>query len=938
MTTATNLNNNNNRGLIRNISVIAHVDHGKSTLCDNLLSKAGELNEKSVGKCALDEALVESAERGITIVASAVTLQYEVDHETLQQGRTLAIERMQQLHLAPITSSSTTTIVESLSSATDSDESDEDDSSSSLALHVENIPFECDIDRLRQSLTSQLPLSSSSSSVVITMRKNHSARVVVNDKTDIDAISARLAASTLRVLIDGNELRITQSTGRSLLANVLLRAKQCNVTPLPTFDVVESSIEEGKQFVCNGVVGKTRRDARQAAALAFLSTLPSSPSPSSPQTIPLIESLPSDASRLTVNLIDSPGHVDFSAEVTSALRLTDGAVVVVDAVEGIAAQTVSVLRQALRERVRCICFVNKIDRAIGELQLNALDMTRKLEAVVDGVNVSLAGSQAPVSFANGTVAFGSALEGWAVSLDAFCALLRSRGDIDVAPIRAKLEEGDEAVMQNIVMQPIFKLRTAIANGEFESAMQFLNRVKRAPSGRNLEQWRALIEKNDRKHLVRLALKLMYPLADALSAMMVKFLPSPLEAQRVRADVLYKPPTTTHTTTSSSSNGDVNDDDGDVAKATTSKQNVDEEEHEQRVEAHLTHDDVALRAIRLCDPTGPAMLFASKQIMINNRMHSIGRLFAGTIRVGDELYIHDGEGATVRKARVGGLVVPTVRGSIRVDVASAGMIVAVAGIGLTGGTATSSSVAAPFCTMRALVSEVVGLVLKLGPGAKGDARKKLIDSARALAASDVALRVVQSANGELMIRGVGELHLEIALSRLRTTSNIPIEASQPVVSLREAVLEGNTRSYFGKSSNKHNRVYFMCEPIKESLAIDLEAASTEREKRAVLTQHGYSVADSKRVLGFAGVSAMLLDRTQGVSVAPISDSLLQAFRAVAEEGVLARQQPLAAVALVLTDCKYHADAKHRAPMDIVPAATRAMTAALLATKIRLLEVF
>ena len=58
--------------------------------------------------------------------------------------------------------------------------------------------------------------------------------------------------------------------------------------------------------------------------------------------------------------------------------------------------------------------------------------------------------------------------------------------------------------------------------------------------------------------------------------------------------------------------------------------------------------------------------------------------------------------------------------------------------------------------------------------------------------------------------------------------------------------------------------------------------------------------------------------------------------MAEEGVLARQQPLAAVALVLTDCKYHADAKHRAPMDIVPAATRAMTAALLATKIRLLE--
>ncbi|MEM1518232.1 MAG: elongation factor EF-2 [Nitrososphaerota archaeon] len=120
-----------------------------------------------------------------------------------------------------------------------------------------------------------------------------------------------------------------------------------------------------------------------------------------------------------INLIDTPGHVDFSGRVTRALRAIDGAVVVVDAVEGVMTQTETVVRQALGERVRPVLYINKVDRLIKELRLTPEKIQETLGRIVLEVNRLIDMYAEPeyrdkwkLSFQSGTVAMGSAKDRW----------------------------------------------------------------------------------------------------------------------------------------------------------------------------------------------------------------------------------------------------------------------------------------------------------------------------------------------------------------------------------------------------------------------------------------------------------------------------------------------------------------------------------------------
>ena len=129
-----------------------------------------------------------------------------------------------------------------------------------------------------------------------------------------------------------------------------------------------------------------------------------------------------------INLIDSPGHVDFSSEVTAALRITDGALVVVDTIEGVCVQTETVLRQAISERVRPVLMVNKVDRALLELQLPAEELYQAFARAIESVNVVIATyndealGDLQVDPSKGTIAFGSGLHQWAFTLKHFAKI------------------------------------------------------------------------------------------------------------------------------------------------------------------------------------------------------------------------------------------------------------------------------------------------------------------------------------------------------------------------------------------------------------------------------------------------------------------------------------------------------------------------------------
>ena len=676
---------------------------------------------------------------------------------------------------------------------------------------------------------------------------------------------------------------------------------------------------------------------------------------------------------LTLNLIDCPGHVDFSGEVTAALRISDGAMVVVDAVDGVGVQTETVLRQALSEYVRPVLFVNKVDRLLGELQCEPEEAYRRLEKAVAEVNAVIElyqpeGVDFTVDPARGNVAFGSGLYGWGFTLPGFAQQLvahqarvkAQRAGAAPAPAAAQLEKqaarmtarlwgphyhdrssgkwqsdpvrrGGEGGMLDrafcaYVLQPIYEVHRAQAEGRTQDMRRMAERL--GVDGIRAADWDSQPAKELRKRLLRHWL----PVAPAMLHIINHHLPSPLEAQPYRAPHLYEG----------------------------------------------SPDDAACVAMQRCDPEAPAIFYVSKMVPSpvkgSKGMIAYGRLFCGSLHSGSVLHMltadhvpaelaeaqegeaQEGEalggdagagaghaGAAPAKAAVRGLV--EVNAARVATLASAGPGTVLGLLGMEQAVLKSGTLAEapgrtyPLKTLKFSVSPVVRVAVQTK---KPSDAQKLAPAMRRLQQSDPCAQCfVDEQTGERIVAGVGELHVEVCVHALAALAGCEIVSAEPVVQYCEtATAEGDVG--LAKSANKHNRLFLQAAPLpSEALEADLErgaitmAQSHVERGRLLADVHGLDRGLARKLVAIEG-TCMLVDGTVGIDVSPIRDMVTLAFREfVSGGGVLARE-PVRATCFTITDAKLHADGVHRRADQIMPMARRALGGAFLLAAPRLRE--
>jgi elongation factor 2 len=629
-----------------------------------------------------------------------------------------------------------------------------------------------------------------------------------------------------------------------------------------------------------------------------------------------------------INLIDSPGHVDFSSEVTAALRVTDGALVVVDCVEGVCVQTETVLRQAIGERIVPILFVNKLDRIFLELHMDGEAAYQSFRRAVESVNVIIETYRDEAFTRNvqvipseGTVGFGSGLHGWGFNLNRFARMYAAKFKVEESKMMKKLwgdnyfnaatkkwttrdnHEGKplKRAFVMFILDPISTLIDAVMNDKKDLYTKMLTKlnVKIPQDAKELTQ----------KPLLKRIMQTWLPAAESLLQMIVNHLPSPVESQPYRVEMLYPGP----------------------------------------------QDDASATAIRNCDPKGPLMMYVSKMVPTSEkgRFYAFGRVFAGTIATGQTVRIlgpnyQVGSKTDLFVKKVQRTVLMMGRYVEQMANAPCGNTIGLVGIDtylLKSGTICTEEDAHPIVTMKYSVSPVVRVAVDVKNASD---LPKLMEGLKRLAKSDPLVLCMTAPTGEHIVAGAGELHLEICLKDLREDfmKGAPLKISEPVVSFCETV-EGTTDiDCIAKSPNKHNRIYLRAQPISMELVEAIEGGKiTEtmegKEKAKLIQQYGgLNKDESSKVWTFGcppdAQANILVDGTKGVQyLHEVRDSMVGGFIQATAAGIIS-ESPMRGIRFDLMDMTMHADAIHRGAGQIMPPCKRAMYACQIRSEPRIME--
>ena len=626
-----------------------------------------------------------------------------------------------------------------------------------------------------------------------------------------------------------------------------------------------------------------------------------------------------------INLIDSPGHVDFSSEVTAALRVTDGALVVVDTIDGVCVQTETVLRQAISERVKPCLMVNKVDRALLELQLPAEELYQAFCRAIESVNVivSMYNDEAlgdvQVDPMKGTVAFGSGLHQWAFTLKTFAKTYGGKFNVPEDKMMQKLwgdwyfdggrkvwtsqnKDGNlERAFCQFIATPITTLFEAIMAEKHGKVKKMLKAI-----GVEL--------KTDEKELVgkqllKRVMQKWLPAGDTVLEMIVLNLPSPVQAQKYRVDTLYNGPL----------------------------------------------DDATATAIRTCDtsPGAPLCMYVSKMVPTSDkgRFYAFGRVFSGTIATGQKVRIMGpnyvpGKKTELWVKNIQRTVIMMGKYTEQVADVPAGNTCALVGVDqylLKSGTICTADDAHTVKTMKFSVSPVVRCAVE--PKNSADL-PKLVEGMKRLSKSDPMVLCYTEESGEHIIAASGELHLEICLQDLQQDfMGTEVKVSDPVVSFRETCNGKSDQTCLAKSANKHNRLFVEAEGLSTELctAIDdgdiFAGAEAKAQGRKLADEFGWDVSEARKIWAFGPEGTgpnLFVDTTKGVNyLLEIKESVVGGFAWAAQNGPLCEEQ-MRGCRFNLMDVVLHADAIHRGMGQIMPTARRVCFSSMLTAEPNLLE--
>lgn len=653
------------------------------------------------------------------------------------------------------------------------------------------------------------------------------------------------------------------------------------------------------------------------------------------KAVPMTMLLPNgkDKSYL-LNIIDTPGHVNFSDEVTAALRLCDGVVVVIDAVEGVMVQTERLLRHAAQERLPVVVLINKLDRLILELKLPPAEAYYKLRHTLDEVNMIMdtcyPGGGAPrISPERGNVCFASALMGWSFSLHSFAQIYsethgstfrpadfarRLWGDVYFQPEDRTFKRkpppgGGMRTFVQFVLEPLYKIYAQVV-GEDKPALQ-----------RTLDELGVQLQNKDfhldTRPLLKLILTQFFGNATGFVDMCVDHLPSPTDAARVKTEHIYTGPLDT---------------------------------------------EVASALVR-CDTTGPLMVQVTKLYHKADlsAFDALGRVFSGTIRTGQRVKVL-GEGYSMdneedmAEREITNLWVFEGRYRIPVKSAPAGTWVLIEGVDSsimkTATIVDDNSAEDELYVFKPLRFNTVA-TMKIAVEPINPAElPKMLEGLRKVNKSYPLLTTKVEESGEHVILGTGEIYLDCVMHDLRNLySEIEIKVADPVVTFCETVVETSSLKCFAETPNKRNTLTMLSEPMEKGLAEAIESGALLNTKWNSKEFMGFfrerfewDVLAARSIWAFGPepltgpnilVDDTLPEETNKALLSSVRDSVVQGFQWATREGPLC-EEPIRNVKFRLLNAQLAPEPIHRGGGQIIPTSRRVAYSSFLLATPRLME--